>query len=106
MRLLFAAALALASAWALGQDEQAEAINDFHKGAALLLETFACRTQGAVLCGHEHEGTETLMWSQACRMAAMQRDLGQGYDGDSELVGKYMDAVLFWDQYCDAHPEY
>ena len=106
MRQLVTAALALASAWALGQDEQAEAIDHFHEGAALILETFACEMQGAYLCGIEHKGTDTLTWSASCRKAAKLRDFGRGYDGDSELVGKYKDAVLFWDQYCGSHPEY
>ena len=106
MRLLFAAALALASAWALGQDGQAKAIEGFHAGAALKLETFDCRMQGAYSCGIERKGSDTLEWSASCRTAAKLRNLGRGYDGDSELVGKYKDAVLFWDQYCDAHPEY
>ena len=119
MRRLLAAALALTSASALGQvgpfdDERAEAqdamaseaIQDFYAAAARKLENTYCRLFGAWSCGIEHKGTATLEWSASCRDAAKWRDLGRNYNGNAELVNKYKDAHLFWNEYCGSHPEY
>ena len=108
MRLLLALALALASASALGQDAPAAAvaIQDFYAAAARKLENIDCRLMGALSCGSEHRGSATLEWSASCRDAAEWRDLGRNYNGNAELVNKYKDALLFWDEYCSRHPEY
>ena len=108
MRLLLAAALALASTSGLGQDAPAAAvaIADLHAAAARKLKNDDCRSLGAPLCGYQHKDTATLEWSASCRQAAQWRNLGRNYQGDAELVGKYKDAVSFWDAYCVAHPEY
>ncbi len=71
-----------------------------------MLKTLKCGVAGAWSCGVMDKDSDTLNWSASCRTAAKLRDLGRSYDGDSELVGKYKDAVLFWDQYCESRPEY
>ena len=107
MKMLLTAALALASASALGQDAPAaaEAIQDFYADAALLLKE-DCRTDAPVVCGRRHRGDALLEWSATCREAAQWRNLGRNYNGNAVLAGKYKDAILFWDSYCSIHPEY
>ena len=105
MRLLLAAALALASASALGQDAPAaaEAIQDFYAAAAN--KDKDC-PGGAIDCGFDE--MSTLDYAASCRQAAQWRDLGRNYQGgDAELIGKYKDALSFWSEYCSfGHSEW